>query len=167
MSDLIIKPSGTGASLKIQNPSGTNKIVMNSSGTITTGTLGSGVTFPAGHVLQVVQNENTETNSLTTSYVNLYEVSITLKSASSDVYGFFYFQYRMETSAGYGIKIYRNHENRMTNSYFKNYIYETKVRLFFISDIFLLLLGLILGFLKSTLRFIILDLLKNLLKLKR
>lgn len=63
--------------------------------------------------------------------------------------------------------IYRNHENRMTNSYFKNYIYETKVRLFFISDIFLLLLGLILGFLKSTLRFIILDLLKNLLKLKR
>ena len=36
MSDLIIKPSGTGASLKIQNPSGTNKIVMNSSGVMTT-----------------------------------------------------------------------------------------------------------------------------------
>ena len=36
MSDLIIKPSGTGASLKIQNPSGTNKIVMNSSGEMET-----------------------------------------------------------------------------------------------------------------------------------
>ena len=57
MSDLIIKPSGTGASLKIQNPSGTNKIVMNSSGTITTGTLGSGVTFPSGFPIQVV-NKN-------------------------------------------------------------------------------------------------------------
>ena len=48
MSDLIIKPSGTSANFKVQNPSGTDKIVMNSSGTITTGTLGSGVTFPAG-----------------------------------------------------------------------------------------------------------------------
>ena len=48
MSDLIIKPSGTNANFKVQNPSGTDKIVMNSSGTITTGTLGSGVTFPAG-----------------------------------------------------------------------------------------------------------------------
>ena len=53
MSDLIIKPSGTSANFKVQNPSGTDKIVMNSSGTITTGTLGSGVTFPAGMVLQV------------------------------------------------------------------------------------------------------------------
>ena len=48
MSDLIIKPSGTNANFKVQNPSGTDKIVMNSSGTITTGTLGSGVVFPAG-----------------------------------------------------------------------------------------------------------------------
>jgi len=53
MSDLIIKPSGTSANFKVQNPSGTDKIVMNSSGTITTGTLGSGVTFPAGHIIQI------------------------------------------------------------------------------------------------------------------
>ena len=78
---------------------------------------GTGVTFPAGHVLQVVQNENTETNSLTTSYENLYEVSITLKSASSDVYGFFYFQYRMVTSAGFGIEIYRNNSATVTTSH--------------------------------------------------
>ena len=117
MSDLIIKPSGTSANFKVQNPSGTDKIVMNSSGTITTGTLGSGVTFPAGHVLQVVQNESTETNSLTTSYVNLYEVSITLKSTSSDVYGFFYFQYRMVSSSGFAVKIYRNNSATVTTSH--------------------------------------------------
>ena len=58
MSDLIIKPSGTSANFKVQNPSGTNKITMDSdgvttftsnvslSGTMTAGTLGSGVTFP-------------------------------------------------------------------------------------------------------------------------
>ena len=62
--------------------------------------------------------------------------------------------------------IYRSHQNRMTNSYFKNYIHETKILLFFISDIFLLLVGLILGFFKSSVRFIILDFLKILLKLK-
>ena len=48
MSDLIIKPSGTSANFKVQNPSGTDKIVMNSSGTITTATLGSGVTGGTG-----------------------------------------------------------------------------------------------------------------------
>ena len=80
-------------------------------------TVHSDVVFPAGHVLQVVQNENTETNSLTTSYVNLYEVSLTLKSASSDVYGFFYFQYRMVTSAGFGIEIYRNNSATVTTSH--------------------------------------------------
>ena len=51
MSDLIIKPSGTSANFKVQNPSGTDKIVMNSSVTITTATLGSSVTFPAGSII--------------------------------------------------------------------------------------------------------------------
>ena len=67
MSDLIIKPSGTNANFKVQNPSGTDKIVMNSSGTITTGTLGSGVTFPAGHIIQVVNAtlSNASTSAVT------------------------------------------------------------------------------------------------------
>ena len=78
---------------------------------------GTGVTFPAGHVLQVVQNESTETNDLTTSYVNLYEVSITLKSTSSDVYGFFYFQYKNNTTAGFGVKVYRNNSATVTTSH--------------------------------------------------
>ena len=63
MSDLIIKPSGTSANFKVQNPSGTDKIVMNSSGTITTGTLGSGVTFPVGHVIQVKNHKTTTRGS--------------------------------------------------------------------------------------------------------
>ena len=83
---------------------------------LNSGTL-SNLTFPTGHVLQVVQNESTETNSLTTSYDNLYEVSITLKSASSNVYGFFYFQYRMVSSGGFGVKIYRNNSATVTTSH--------------------------------------------------
>ena len=69
MSDLIIKPSGTSANFKVQNPSGTDKIVMNSSGTITTGTLGSGVTFPAGHIIE------TKSLSHTTSSGNSFGVA--------------------------------------------------------------------------------------------
>ena len=60
MSDLIIKPSGTSANFKVQNPSGTNKITMDSdgvttfasnvalSGTMTSGTLGSSITIASG-----------------------------------------------------------------------------------------------------------------------
>ena len=72
MSDLIIKPSGTSANFKVQNPSGTDKIVMNSSGTITTGTLGSGVTFPAGHVLQVIESKKTDTDSVATGSMSTF-----------------------------------------------------------------------------------------------
>ena len=80
-------------------------------------TVHSDVVFPAGHVLQVVQNERTEANDLTTSYVNLYEVSITLKSASSDVYGFFYFQYYFDSNAAFGVKVYRNNSATVTTSH--------------------------------------------------
>ncbi len=91
MSDLIIKPSGTSANFKVQNPSGTDKIVMNSSGTITTGTLGSGVTFPADHIIQVQSTTKTDTtsrhNDNTTSppdYADIIgmSVSITPKTGS-------------------------------------------------------------------------------------
>tara|TARA_Y100001970_G_C14244349_1_gene867018 strand:+ start:1680 stop:2270 length:591 start_codon:yes stop_codon:yes gene_type:complete len=113
MGDLIIKPASSG-SLKIQDQAGTNFITTGTSSGLT---LGTAVTFPAGHVLQVVQNESTETNDLTTSYVNLYEVSITLKSTSSDVYGFFYFQYKNSTTAGFGVKVYRNNSATVTTSH--------------------------------------------------
>ena len=87
MSDLIIKPSGTSANFKVQNPSGTDKIVMNSSGTITTGTLGSGVTFPSGHVLRVLGDNYTGNLELTTSYQDVpnLSVDITLSSQSNKI----------------------------------------------------------------------------------
>ena len=87
MSDLIIKPSGTSANFKVQNPSGTDKIVMNSSGTITTGTLGSGVTFPTGHVLRVLGDNYTGNLELTTSYQDVpsLSVNITLSSQSNKI----------------------------------------------------------------------------------
>ena len=88
MSDLIIKPSGTSANFKVQNPSGTDKIVMNSSGTITTGTLGSGVTFPAGHILQVQSFAYTDDNKSgtgTTFSDTGLTVSITPTATSSKI----------------------------------------------------------------------------------
>ena len=113
MGDLIIKPASSG-SLKIQDQAGTNFITTGTSSGLT---LDSGVTFPTGHVLQVVQNESTETNTLTTSYENLYEVSLTLKSASSDVYGFFSFHHELRGGGGLGVKIYRNNSATVTTSH--------------------------------------------------
>ena len=80
-------------------------------------TIHSDVVFPAGHVLQVVQNEVSETNDLSTSYANLYETSITLKSSSSDVYGFFFFQYYYAQSGGFGVKVFRNNSATVTTSH--------------------------------------------------
>ena len=101
MSDLIIKPSGTGASLKIQNPSGTNKIVMNSSGTITTGTLGSGVTFPGagtgangGHILQVASATQTGSQEIGNSLTDVTGLSCTMTITSGNkvlIQGHLYF----------------------------------------------------------------------------
>ena len=57
MSDLIIKPSGTSANFKVQNPSGTDKIVMNSSGTITSATFASGI-FPFATLNRATNESN-------------------------------------------------------------------------------------------------------------
>ena len=74
MSDLIIKPSGTNANFKVQNPSGTNKITMDSdgvttfasnvalSGTMTTGTLGSDVSFSQTGYAQLKLTSNATTS---------------------------------------------------------------------------------------------------------
>ena len=65
MGDLIIKPASSG-NLKIQDQGGTERISLNTSGlttfaanvalsdTMTGGTLASAVTFPTGHIIQVV-----------------------------------------------------------------------------------------------------------------
>ena len=99
MSDLIIKPSGTSANFKVQNPSGNNKITMDSdgvttfasnvalSGTVTTGTLASGVTFPSGHIIKTTAAIHSGTtvdvtNNTITSVVN---VDYTCVSSSNKI----------------------------------------------------------------------------------
>ena len=81
MGDLIIKPEA-GGSIKLQNNAGTNALVSDNSGNITVGgalgvtgsvtlsgtannlgtatagTLSSGITFPAGHVIKIDRTEN-------------------------------------------------------------------------------------------------------------
>ena len=86
MSDLIIKPSGTSANFKVQNPSGTDKIVMDSSGTITTATLGGGVSMASGLTVrnitqvalasdQTLVNDATDTTYFSPTYTPLFSGS--------------------------------------------------------------------------------------------
>jgi hypothetical protein len=80
-------------------------------------TLDSGLVFPAGHVLQVVHTETSETNTLDTTYTNYYEVPLTLKSSSSNVIVSFTFQYQIASdSSGFGVKIYRKTSSGVTTS---------------------------------------------------
>jgi hypothetical protein len=73
---------------------------------VTTGTLASGVTFPSGHVIQMVSPApSIETNALTTSYVNLYEVGITLKGGNSKVLIIFSYNYYVGSESGLGFEL--------------------------------------------------------------
>ena len=100
MSDLIIKPSGTSANFKVQNPSGTDKIVMNSSGTITTATLGSsvtnnagvasgtissGVTFPTGQIIHTQYDSYDTQTSIGTTLTYIMSCSWATKGANSRI----------------------------------------------------------------------------------
>ena len=78
MGDLIIKPE-SGGSIKIQNYAGSNALVSDNSGnvtlagtannlgTITAGTIGSTVTFPAGHIINAVLLSDSNRHVLSTS----------------------------------------------------------------------------------------------------
>ena len=117
MSDLIIKPSGTGASLKIQNPSGTNKIVMNSSGVMTTlppGMVieefcspcdGSAITVQSG--TYTIQNVSAVQNG-TTSFADLTGSSIDYtppSGAQTVVYTFSYMVAHVDANGIGSIKL--------------------------------------------------------------
>ena len=130
MTDIVIKPSNSGGSVKLQTEGGTNGLTMASTGVLTTsgnvavtgtvtgGTLGSGVTFPAGHVLKVTHDTTSETNTMTQSFVNYHELSFTLTSSSSDLY--FIFTYEAHTGGsneGHGLKVYRNNSATVTTSH--------------------------------------------------
>jgi len=71
----------------------------------------------AGTVLQILQFETTETNALSTTFTNLYENSITLKSASSDIFIYMSFQAWLYAGSGFGWKIYRNNAATVTTSH--------------------------------------------------
>ena len=100
MTDIIIKPSNSGGSVKLQTEGGTNGLTMASTGVLTTsgnvavtgtvtgGTLGTGVTFPAGHIIQVLQTVKTsDSNTQSTSLIDLpgMSVDITPKKSTSKI----------------------------------------------------------------------------------
>ena len=100
MTDIVIKPSNSGGSVKLQTEGGTNGLTMANTGVLTTsgnvavtgtvtgGTLGSGVTFPAGHIIQVLQTVKTsESNTQSPSLIDLpgMSVDITPKKSTSKI----------------------------------------------------------------------------------
>ena len=60
MADLIIKPSSSNDSLKFQGSDGSAQFTIAG----TTGTLGSGIGYPAGHILQVLQTFKNDDDSI-------------------------------------------------------------------------------------------------------
>ena len=74
-------------------------------------------TPPAGTTIQSLHFETTETNALTTSFVNYYENSIQLKSASSDVFVVFGGSFYINSGGRFSVKIYRNNSATVTTSH--------------------------------------------------
>ena len=74
--------------------------------TETAGVVSAGSNFPAGHVIQMISTDpSIETNTLTTSYVNLYEVGITLKGGNSKVLIIFSYNYYVGSESGLGFEL--------------------------------------------------------------
>jgi hypothetical protein len=84
---LKLKSSGD----SITKSDGTTAVLSESGGVVTlnNGTIGSGVTFPAGHVIQVVQNPNNagdNTTSLDFEDITNFSVDITPSSSSNKIF---------------------------------------------------------------------------------
>ncbi len=130
MANLILKPS-TGGVLKLQNDAGTVDALSvstggnltaagtlgvtgnttlagtaNNLGTSTAGTLSSGVTFPAGHIIQVKGTDNYHTQSFDTDEDVIIEVSLTNVLASSYVSIFGSTTVNLADSAAVGFESY-------------------------------------------------------------
>jgi hypothetical protein len=85
-----VRPVTTDGSLTLQGDSsgsGVTGLVIDSTGTVTTGTLGSGVVFPAGHVIQVAQTTDSTdySNSTTTPDQATQTSTFTLTNSSNKV----------------------------------------------------------------------------------
>jgi len=94
MTDIVIKPSNSDGSVKLQTEGGTNGLTMANTGVLTTsgnvavtgtmtgGTLGTGVTFPTGHVLRVLGDNYTGNLELTTTYQDVPNLSVDITMSS-------------------------------------------------------------------------------------
>jgi len=74
-------------------------------------------TVAAGTAIQTVQFEVSDDNILTMDWENLWENSFTLKSASSDVFGWMCFQSTCWVGSGLGVKMFRNTSATVTDSH--------------------------------------------------
>ena len=90
MADLIIKPTSSSDSIKFQgSDSSAQFTIAGAAGSIDSGmtfagTLGSGATFPAGHVLQVISTPKTDTTTTTaTTYEDMTGMTVTITPSST------------------------------------------------------------------------------------
>jgi len=114
MANLVIKPT-TNNSLKIQDQGGTERISLNTSGelslpTVTSGTLGSGVIFPAGMVLRVFHKTSTAditVSSGTTIVTGCTQTLTPLSNTSKFLISYSYSgRFNSGTDTTFQIKIY-------------------------------------------------------------
>ena len=152
MPDLIIKPTATsGNKLILKDQAGGAVLTTADSGatlgTISGGTLTSGVTFPAGHVLQVNYGQDASTittNSSSWTVKHAVSVAITPKFASSKIllfgslstymanagyaaYSFYknasdYSETYNLSGKDYGLATTQYHANKWTNHVFMQYL---------------------------------------------
>lgn len=93
---------------------GTNIATGDGNGAVT---LSSGVNFPAGHCIQMVPPSVVEeTNTLTTTYTNLHEVSITLKGGNSKILILHEFNWFTNSGVGIGQKVFKKTSSGVTTS---------------------------------------------------
>ena len=68
MADLIIKPSSSNDSLKFQGSDGSAQFTIAG----TTGSLGSGIAFPSGHIIQTQYNSIDVENNIIVNNTTVY-----------------------------------------------------------------------------------------------
>jgi len=120
-----VRPVTADASLTLQGDNsgtGVSGLTIDSSGnatfaqTISGGTIGSSVVFPAGHVVQVKRDKSAETNALTTSYQTdaFYDLGITVKTNSPDIWWVLNTSYY--ATIEFGVQIRVSTSSPVTNS---------------------------------------------------
>jgi hypothetical protein len=126
MANLIIKPT-SGGSLVLQDEGGDAALTVgttgsttlagtaNNLGTSTAGTLSSGVTFPAGHVLQVLNDVDSTTQSLaTTTFTDTdLSIAITPSATSSKILCIWTMMANLSQSRGFGSRLHSSEDGAL------------------------------------------------------